>query len=296
MTVEDERCMNLVNQLNRDIQGFIRKSIESSSFNIEKWSPLSYGSETIRCWEIKGCRNEECPSYGDQDYRCWLTTGTLCGGQVQGEFAKKIKTCFDCEIFKNISGDSLGLLYENINILIFHIEEKTIRLRELAIKDPLTGLYNRNFLNEVIKREAAWAARTSSPLSFLMLDIDSFKQVNDTLGHSVGDHILKEAATLIKKNLRETDYLFRWGGDEFLIILPNTDCDKLINVVPRLLTAVDGWNKDSEAGYGYKLSFSIGCSTCTRGCDYLKALEEADSRMYQNKMEKRNNVSDGSNS
>ena len=186
------------------------------------------------------------------------------------------------------------LLYENINILIFHIEEKTIRLRELAIKDPLTGLYNRNFLNEVIKREAAWAARTSSPLSFLMLDIDSFKQVNDTLGHSVGDHILKEAATLIKKNLRETDYLFRWGGDEFLIILPNTDCDKLINVVPRLLTAVDGWNKDSEAGYGYKLSFSIGCSTCTRGCDYLKALEEADSRMYQNKMEKRNNVSDGS--
>ncbi|MBI2330670.1 MAG: GGDEF domain-containing protein [Chloroflexi bacterium] len=286
MAPKDERCINLVKQLNNDIQEFTQKSAETS-FNI-KWEPPSYGFEPIRCWEIKSCRDEKCPSYGDNDNRCWLTVGTLCGGEVQGKFAQKIQTCYECKVFKKISEDHLRLLYENVNILMYHLEDKFIEIQERAIKDPLTRLYNRHFFDEVMVKEAARTDRNGNPFSLLMMDIDNFKQVNDGLGHFTGDKILIEVGFLFRKTLRETDYLFRFGGDEFLVILQNTGCDKLINVVRRLLTAVDDWNKDYEDTYGYKLSFSLGCSTYEKGCDYLKILKEADEKMYRNKMSKRN--------
>jgi PleD family two-component response regulator len=95
--------------------------------------------------------------------------GTLCGGKVQGEFARKYETCFECEVFKIISEEPVRLLYENLNTLIFHIKDKGIKLQELAIKDQLTGLYNRHFFNEVIEREAALSNRNGEPLSFIMI-------------------------------------------------------------------------------------------------------------------------------
>jgi len=168
MTLPTPKIIDLLNQLNHDIEGFIRKSIESS-FNIEKWSALSNGFKTIRCWEIKGCRKETCLAYNDKDFRCWLMVGTLCGGKVQGEFARKYETCFECEVFKIISEEPVRLLYENLNTLIFHIKDKGIKLQELAIKDQLTGLYNRHFFNEVIEREAALSNRNGEPLSFIMI-------------------------------------------------------------------------------------------------------------------------------
>lgn len=287
MTLPTPQIIDLINQLNHDIEGFIRKSIESS-FNIEKWSALSNGFETKRCWEIKGCQKETCPAYTNKDFRCWLMVGTLCGGKVQGEFAKKYETCFECEVFKNISEEPVRLLYENLNTLIFHIKDKGIKLQELAIKDQLTGLYNRHFLNEVIERETARSDRNGEQMSFIVIDLDYFKQINDTLGHLTGDKILIEAARLIKKTVRGSDLLFRFGGDEFFILLLNTNCDKSIHMVQRLLTAVDGWNKENAEAYGCHLSFSMGCSTYEKGCDILETLKEADDRMYQNKMGKRN--------
>ncbi len=281
------KIIDLINQFNRDIEGFIRKSIESS-FDVEKWSALSNGFETIRCWEIKGCRKEACPAYNnnDKDLHCWLKVGTLCGGKVQGEFAQKYGTCFNCEIFKIISENPIRLLYENLNTLVFHIKDKSIKLQDLAIKDQLTGLYNRHFFKEVIEREAAQSNRNGEPLSFIMIDLDFFKQINDTLGHLTGDKILIEAGTLIKRIVRKGDLLFRFGGDEFLVLLPNTNYDKSIHMVQRLLTAVDGWNKENAEAYGCHLSFSLGCSTYGKGCDILETLKEADARMYQNKMGK----------
>jgi diguanylate cyclase (GGDEF)-like protein len=97
-----------------------------------------------------------------------------------------------------------------------------------------------------------------------------------------------EVGTLIKRTMRGSDLLFRFGGDEFLVLLLNTSSDKSIHMVQRLLTAVDGWNIENADAYGYHLSFSMGCSTYEKGCDILEALKEADDRMYQNKMGKRN--------
>jgi len=273
-------------RLNDDIAKFIRNSVESS-MDIERWSSLSNGFKPLRCWEIKGCRNRECPAYGSEDYRCWLRVGTLCGGEVQGEFAKKYKTCFECEVLRLISQEPVRALYENINTLIFHLHKRTVRLAELAIKDQLTNLYNRHFFNEIIEKETAGAERRARPLSFIMIDIDNFKEINDTLGHLTGDKLLVEAANLIKKVVRKSDLVFRFGGDEFLVILMDADCDTPRDMVQRILDGLDRWNKVNADAFDCRLSFSIGCSTYKKGRNVLEALKEADTMMYKNKNEKR---------
>lgn len=283
-----EEIINFVQKLNNEIKEFIRNSLEAST-DYEKWSTLSNGFEQLRCWEIKGCAKKDCLAYGSEDYRCWLKVGTLCGGKVQGEFAQKYKTCFDCDVFKTISQEPLKALYENINTLIFHLNDKSVKLGELAIKDQLTKLYNRHFFNEIIEKETSTAERRTEPLSLIMIDIDGFKLINDTFGHLTGDKILSEAATLIKSTTRKSDIVFRYGGDEFLVILTNSTCDMAIIMVQRILDAVEDWNKNSAKALGCKLSFSIGCSTHEKGSDVLETLKKADERMYQNKKEKKNN-------
>ncbi len=291
----DPKIIDLVNQLNDDLERFIRKSVESlfdAENDIEKWSVLSNVLETIRCWEVKGCQKEACPAYNGKSSRCWLTVGTLCGGEVQGEFAKKYETCFACEVFKIISQEPARLLYENINTLIFHVKDRGWKLQELAIKDQLTGLYNKHFFDAVIEREVAQSNRNGEPLSFIMIDLDFFKQINDTLGHLTGDKILMEVGTLLRRTMRKTDLLFRFGGDEFLVLLPNTNCDGSSHMIQRLLTAVDDWNKENAEVYCCHLSLSVGYSTYENSGDILEALQAADARMYRNKIGKRNKATE----
>ncbi len=283
---QKESIVGLLDGLNRDLEEFIAGSIESS-ISIEKWSSLSNGFEPIRCWEIRGCKKKICPAFSNVDHRCWLTVGTLCGGTVQGEFAKKYKTCFECEVFKKISAFPVRRLYENINTIIYHLRDRAVKLHELAIKDPLTDLYNRHFFNEVIEREAARSERSKESLSFIMIDMDYLKHINDTLGHLTGDKILMEAARLIQNTVRKSDVVFRFGGDEFLVLMANADYKRSMNMADRLLGAATKWNKDHANTYGCKLSFSMGCSTHENGRDIHTALKEADERMYENKKKRK---------
>ncbi|MCL4416784.1 MAG: GGDEF domain-containing protein [Actinobacteria bacterium] len=269
-------------KLNHDIEEFITNSLESSA-DVEKWSALSSSFKPLKCWEIKGCTKKDCLVYGSKDNRCWLQVGTLCGGKVQGEFAKKYKTCYECDVLRLISLEPARALYENINTLTFHFHNKTLKLSELAIKDQLTNLYNRHFFNEIIERETAKAERRKESLSFIMIDVDNFKKINDTLGHFTGDKLLVEAANIIKNTVRKSDIVFRYGGDEFLIILTNTGSDTRTNMVQRISDAVDKWNKDKMETFGCKLSFSMGCSTYKKGQNVLETLREADEMMYKNK-------------
>jgi diguanylate cyclase (GGDEF)-like protein len=266
MTLPTPKLIDLLNRLNHSIE--------------EKWSAL-------RCSEIKGCRKETCPAYNDNDFRCWLMVGTLSGGKVQGEYAKQYETCFECEVFKVISEEPVRLLYEILNTLIFHTKGKGIKLDEIAIKDQLTWLYNRTYLDEIIEREAARSDRYGEQMSFMAIGVDYSKQINDIPGHLTGDKILIEAAKLIKKTMRRSDLLLRFGGDEFFVLLLNTNCEKSIHMVQRLLTVIDRWNKENAEAYGCRLSFNIGCSTYEKGCDILETLKEADANMYRNKMGKK---------
>ena len=101
--------------------------------------------------------------------------------------------------------------------------ESDQQLKEMGIRDPLTGLYNRHHFNDVIRRELANVRRYGISLSVLLADVDRFKEINDVKGHAVGDDVLKFVANYLTSCVRESDFVFRWGGDEFLVLLPRTD-------------------------------------------------------------------------
>ncbi|MEW6108769.1 MAG: GGDEF domain-containing protein [Nitrospirota bacterium] len=275
-----------VQKLNNSLQDFIRGSIESS-LEIENWNNLSDEFAPVWCREIRGCRKKKCPAYSSHDYRCWLQVGTLSNGNMQCRPPKRYNTCFDCEVFSAISKEPVRALYENINTILFHFKNKAIKLRELAIKDNLTGLYNRHFFNEIIEREVSRVEREKNVVSFIMIDLDYLKQINDTLGHLTGDKILVEVANMISSNVRKSDIVFRFGGDEFLVVLVNADCLRTGRMVRRLLDSNNRWNKENAKKIGCRISFSIGCATCDKCANILETLNEADANMYINKKKRK---------
>ncbi len=171
-----------------------------------------------------------------------------------------------------------------INLVALALEKaRNIKeLRELAIHDPLTGLYNRRYLDDVLKREMARSRRYGHPISLLIIDLDGFHRVNDTMGHLAGDRVLAQIAALIKDELREADFVFRFGGDEFLILMPETNGNAQ-QIIERLQRAMARWNEAS--GLSFPLGFSLGLSTWhpAAGRSFDEVLAEADQKMYAEK-------------
>ena len=101
--------------------------------------------------------------------------------------------------------------------------ESDTQVKEMGIRDRLTGLYNRHYFNDVIRRELAGSRRHGTAISVLLIDVDRFKQINDIRGHQVGDEVLQFVANFLTACVRESDLVFRWGGDEFLVLLTQAD-------------------------------------------------------------------------
>ncbi len=276
----------ILRQMNRELRDFLEHSLSSESF-WEKWTAISFPVEKIHCWEVKHCGREDCPSFHDEDFRCWLKVGTLCGGTVQGDFAKKYRSCFMCEVMKAIEADEVRSLYEHINILIHHLKKRDEKIVSAAITDRLTGVYNRAYFNEYIDKRISHAGRYEEHISFIMVDLDGFKGLNDTFGHQAGDTVLVEAATLLQRMIRRSDLLFRYGGDEFLIVLPRADCVHAEGIMERIRTATEQWNLQNRQYGGFRLSLSTGCSTWKQGDDLFAKLREADALMYEEKKQKK---------
>ncbi len=160
------------------------------------------------------------------------------------------------------------------------------KLEQLAIRDKLTGLYNRRKLDESFAVEVSRAERYGRPLSVIMLDIDHFKAVNDTHGHPVGDAVLVETAERLLAALRTSDIPGRWGGEEFLIICPETPLDTAVQLADRLRHNYE--MKDfPEAG---RLTASFGVSTHHKGQLAPDILSGADKALYRAKNGGRNRV------
>jgi diguanylate cyclase (GGDEF)-like protein len=156
----------------------------------------------------------------------------------------------------------------------------------LSLVDPLTEVFNRRYLDRIIPKEASRSDRRGTSLTFLMIDLDGFKSVNTRFGHPVGDRVLREVAELLRKTFRTSDTVVRYGGDEFLVVLPETNEEQVKQTIERLLNAVERWNRSSPIP-GCQMGLSCGAATYSKGVDVQEILKIADERMYLDKERQR---------
>lgn len=162
-----------------------------------------------------------------------------------------------------------------------------IALVRQAIRDPLTGVFSRGSGEEILRLQWDSAKRNDSPLTLAFIDLDHFKTINDSYGHEAGDAVLRDAAHSLRETLRGSDSLVRWGGEEFLLIMPETDMQQAHCALTRLIGNGLGMRPDGEL-----LTASIGLAErrADAAPDYRQLLELADQRMYQAKTAGRNRL------
>ncbi len=194
------------------------------------------------------------------------------------------------------------IMYAIMNIVSQRLKDKSEFLSDLvhwgeaahkrAITDDLTGIYNRRFLDDELEIYFESARKSGKELSVMMIDLDRFRVINEDFGLQAGDRVLKRVADLFKRELREGDILARYGGDEFVIILPNTKTDKAHSIAEsiRLKAAKIHLLKQSD-GTTFDVSLSIGISSHSSVTDTIESLKEsADQALYRAKKEGRNRV------
>ncbi|MBM7060832.1 GGDEF domain-containing protein [Pseudomonas sp. UL073] len=189
------------------------------------------------------------------------------------------------------SDEELGQFESLLGTLVFPLRNALLYRTALqsALRDPLTGTGNRIAMEQALQREVDLARRNLNPLSLLMLDLDHFKQINDTHGHSVGDEALKAVAVALKSQLRNIDMVFRFGGEEFLILLSSTSREGAAMVGERLRHAVLSLQCAVQERR-LELSVSLGCATLLPGESADSLLRRADGALYVAKREGRNRL------
>ncbi|MBN3865362.1 GGDEF domain-containing protein [Pseudomonas frederiksbergensis] len=204
-------------------------------------------------------------------------------GEQLGELVFRRNQRFSDEEQGHLESLLSALLFPMRNALLYRAATQS------ALRDPLTDTGNRIAMDQTLHREIEMSRRHSQPLSLLMLDIDHFKQINDTYGHSAGDEVLKSVAASIKSQLRNVDMVFRFGGEEFLILLSNTNREAAAMVGERLRFAAQAQDYAAD-GKVIELTVSLGCSTLLPGESAESLLRRADSALYVAKREGRNRL------
>jgi len=179
-----------------------------------------------------------------------------------------------------------GQLFRGVLLDVTPRKELEQQLQQAATHDWLTGALNRAGIEPQLETGLAGAQRAQKPLAVLMLDIDHFKTVNDTFGHTVGDEVLKQLVTTIQNRLRKSDSLARWGGEEFLILLPDTDRQGACQLAETLRRGV----ADQPFTHGQKVTISLGATEARTDETVNSLVQRADDCLYQAKTLGRNRV------
>jgi histidine kinase len=175
--------------------------------------------------------------------------------------------------------------------VIHDLEESQDALRELASIDPLTKLYNRRYFSDISSSILDLAKRNKTDTSIIMLDIDHFKHVNDTYGHQVGDEALRELSFILQEQSRRSDIICRWGGEEFVILLANTNGNGAFTISEKIRTVVEDLRIELEANQELKFTISLGVSQVHETDVNIEAsINRADKALYEAKQGGRNKV------
>jgi len=161
-------------------------------------------------------------------------------------------------------------------------------LESLARHDALTSVFNRGRLSDFLDHELARCGREAIPFSLILLDIDNFKRINDTYGHRSGDEVLRGLTRRLEANLRQSDLLGRWGGEEFLILLPNTDQAGAQTTAEKLRAVIE----TADLGVPDQITISLGVASYRHGDDASTLVDRADQAVYRAKAAGRNRATD----
>jgi diguanylate cyclase (GGDEF)-like protein len=244
-----------------------------------------------KCWEVFQCKKKDCPAYNAEDLRCWLFSGTHCRDAIQGKFFEKMEICIDCKVFKknmdvqNVQ-DTFNLVNKQLKEFKQLVTDRDRELERIATTDKLTGAYTRMKFDEIMEREIGRFKRHNEPLSLIMFDIDNFKEINDTYGHSIGDNVLRKIAGITKETIRKIDYLVRWGGEEFMIISPETNIEEAHALAERLREAIESY-RFNKVG---KVTGSFGVTEIKKEDTTDTFIKRVDSVMYEAKTQGKNRV------
>lgn len=179
-----------------------------------------------------------------------------------------------------------------IHSLIQNRFEYKRRIDEAVLVDDLTRTFNRKYMNAKLNEMMAWYQRTEDPGTVALIDIDHFKQVNDTYGHTTGDVVLSEFASILNNKTRESDIVCRYGGEEFVILFPNTLPEDGMAVVERIRQEIENQTFETDNGEYFSITFSSGLNVLSeRNLDENQLIAEADEALYNAKANGRNRIS-----
>lgn len=270
-----------------DLQAFVESTLERiGKMENELIAASAFSSKSSRdAIDLLGAASSHGPAIAPEE-----TGGAESARAIIGARMERLETYLSS--IQGILSTQHSLLDErlnNINSMIGSFEQEVTKLRhqfaavsEESLRDPLTGIYNRLAYDRRITMELQRARVTQEPLSLVVCDIDHFKRVNDTCGHTGGDKVLKEASRIMLTTLRGADFVGRYGGEEFVIILPGADRDAALFVSEKLRRTLKV-APFSHRGQRVQVTVSLGITTLLEGDTAETLFERADQALYSAK-------------
>jgi diguanylate cyclase (GGDEF)-like protein len=183
----------------------------------------------------------------------------------------------------------LSSLQRELSSKILALEEANRTIQELSIRDELTKLYNRRYFNQQAEFLLEQTKRSPQPISLMIADIDSFKRINDTFGHGIGDVVLREVAKILQHQTRATDLVARYGGEEFVLLMPSTNLMDAVKVCDLLREQIEHHNW-LEVHHDLNVTISMGVSQFEAKTDLQTLVTRADEKLYEAKNSGKNKV------
>jgi diguanylate cyclase (GGDEF)-like protein/PAS domain S-box-containing protein len=263
----------------------------------DRWHAIhrrALGGEVIACDEDRFDRAEGDTQWLHWEVRPWYGSEGLGGILIFAEDVTARRRAQEGILRMNVELEQRVLertaqLEESVGSLQQALEEaEHLRqeLREQAIRDPLTGLFNRRFMEETLDHEVARARRTSSQLGIVMFDMDNFKTLNDSFGHAAGDAVLRGVGRLVTERVRAQDVVCRYGGDEFIIVMPDTSIENASHTASQLYGRLRHLNAQIRDLALPEVEFSMGVAAFPdHGISGMELLKSVDAALYRAKQQ-----------